>query len=45
MDTAVCAVENSGGGTWLIPWRSSSCDELCGPGGTEGELVSLSMYR
>ena len=47
VDTAVCAVEKSGGGcgTWLVPWRSSSCDELCSPVGTDGDLVSLSMYR
>ena len=47
VETAVCAVEKSGGGcgTWFFPRRSSSCDELCGPTGTEGELVSLSIYR
>ena len=47
LDAALFAVEKSGGGcgTWLVPWTSSSCDELCSPVGTEGELVSLSMYR
>ena len=45
--TAVCAVKKSGGGcgTCVLPCRSSSCDELCGPPtGVEGELVSLSTY-
>ena len=47
MATAVCAVEKRGGGcgTSLVLWRSSACDELCSPVGTEGELVSLSIYR
>ena len=44
---AVCAVEKIGGGcgTWVLPCRSSSCDELGGPTAVEGELVFLSIYR
>ena len=47
VEIAVCEIEKSGGGcdTWLVPRRSGSCDELCGPTGTDGELVSLSEYR
>ena len=47
VEAAVCSVEKSGGGcgTRLVPLTSSSCDELCGPTGTENELMSLSIYR
>ena len=47
VNTAVCALEKSGGGcgTWVLPFRSSSCDEIGGHTAVEGELVSLSIYR